>query len=151
MITPTEQYNKELYHYGVVGMKWGIRRAKKRGETYQYKSFGQKHYEKKLAKQTAKGASAEKIAETKSNLRMTKARDKARQKYAESTTVGKSIAKGLLFGAVGSGNYNRLRAAGVSRGESAVVAMLGTYVVPGVGIVATKAYENRKTREKNKL
>ena len=148
-MTPTEQYNQELYHYGVVGMKWGIRRAKKRGETYKYKSFGQKHYEKKLAKQTAKGASAEKIAQTKSNLQMTKTRDKARQKYAESTTVGKSIAKGLLLGPVGSGHYNRLRAAGVSRGEAVVTSALGTYLNPVAGVIATKSYENRKARERN--
>lgn len=27
MMTPTEQYNHELYHYGVKGMKWGVRKA----------------------------------------------------------------------------------------------------------------------------
>lgn len=37
----------ELYHYGVVGMKWGVRRARKRGEEYTYTSHGTKRYAKK--------------------------------------------------------------------------------------------------------
>ena len=139
----------ELYHYGVVGMKWGIRRAKKRGESYKYKSFGQKQYEKKLAKQKAKGADAATIAKTKTKLKTFKTRDEARQAYAESTTVGKSVAKTVLFGTFGTGNYNRLRAAGVSRGEAAVAAVLSGYLNPIVGAVATKSYENRKAQEKN--
>lgn len=27
-MTPTEQYNEELYHYGVKGMKWGVRKSR---------------------------------------------------------------------------------------------------------------------------
>lgn len=38
------QYQKtdELYHYGVLSMKWGMRRAYNKGVDYQYKSHAQK-------------------------------------------------------------------------------------------------------------
>ena len=42
--------NDELMHYGVIGMRWGIRRARKNGSSYTYKSHGQKKYERKLNK-----------------------------------------------------------------------------------------------------
>lgn len=37
----------ELYHYGVLGMKWGRRKARKSGGSYKYKSHTTKKYEKK--------------------------------------------------------------------------------------------------------
>ena len=40
--------NDELMHYGVLGMKWGIHRAVKKGQTYTYKSHGQKNMKRNL-------------------------------------------------------------------------------------------------------
>lgn len=107
--------NDFIQHYGVLGMKWGIRKADKKGVSYTYKSRGQKRTEKKLEKQKKKGAPAGKIRISENKLEQYKTRDRHRQNYAETATFGKSVAKGLLMGPFGSGNYNRLRASGHTR------------------------------------
>ena len=105
----------ELKHYGVVGMKWGVRRARKKGQNYVYKSHGQKKWERKLTKAKSKKETSAKIDKAEANLKRFKNRDRNRQDYAATTTAGKSVAKVLLMGPFGAGNYNRLRAAGHGR------------------------------------
>ena len=141
----------ELMHYGVLGMKWGIHRAVKKGQTYTYKSHGQKKYEKKLNNQIKKGESSEKIAKTSDTLSLLKTRDRNRQAYAEKTTVGKTIAKGILLGPIGSGSYNRLRASGIRRGSSAMLAMAGTSIAPTSTVFATRRAEFDVARGENLL
>lgn len=133
----------ELYHYGVLGMKWGIRRARKRGESYTYKSIGQKKYEKRLAKQTKKGASEGKIASTSNQLDVLKERDRKRQQYADSTSVGKAIAQNLLLTAWGAGSYQRFRSAGMGRVGSALIS--GFTPVP-VSILLSRGMEKTTAR-----
>jgi hypothetical protein len=134
-------YNDELYHYGVLGMKWGMRKAYAKGEDYQYKSHGQKKYEKKVEKLTSKisntGSSYSKdrkLSIATKKLSQYKQRDTNRQDYAQSTSVGKSVVKTLVFGPFGAGNYNRFRASGHGR----VVSALGSnYIASTIGYPLT--------------
>ena len=133
----------ELKHYGVVGMKWGHRKAQNAGTSYTYKSHGQKKWEKKLNKAKAKPNNEKALTKAENKLEFYKKRDENRQNYAQSTSVGKSVAKGILMGPIGSGQYNRLRAAGVNRGISFLASnILVSSVSAPVGYLATRAVES---------
>lgn len=45
-IRERERASDSLTHYGVVGMKWGQRRARKQGNTYKYRSSDTKNFER---------------------------------------------------------------------------------------------------------
>ena len=117
----------ELYHYGVIGMKWGVKRARKNGASYVYKSHGQKKYEKKIdqIKSSNKKNKKEKLAKAKTKLSIYKQRDKNRQSYASKTNLGKAVVKQILMGPIGSGSYSRYRSSGNNR----VMAFLKSNVI----------------------
>lgn len=164
--------NDELKHYGVLGMKWGMRKAYKSGTSYNYKSHGQKKYDKKVAKLEAtqkrkldkmksegkKDAKVSykddrKLQNAKQKQAMYRERDANRVDYARSTSVGKSFVKALMFGPFGSGNYNRFRASGHGR----VVSALGSNWVSStlgypVSLLVSRSSENRfaKTQTNSK-
>ena len=104
----------ELYHYGVLGMRWGIRKARSNGTSYTYKSKEQKKFEKKLNKQVKSNTSSEKVYKTEKKLDAIKKRDAERQRYAESTSLGKLMVQQMLMGSYDAGTYQRYRAAGNS-------------------------------------
>ena len=142
----------ELYHYGVLGMKWGMHKAKKNGTEYNYRSFGQKRYQKKLAKAQSKGRDTTKI---EARLEGFKKRDAARQSYAESTKTGHAVARALLLGPYGAGSYNRARAAGMSVGKSATLGVLSAVGIPitmgaAQGYTAAAEYEKAGLIPSNK-
>ena len=138
----------ELYHYGVLGMKWRYHKAKQNGTNYQYKSFGQRKYEKKVAKLKSKGK-MNKLNKAKDKLAMYKERDRARADYAKKTSVGNQLVRSSL-GIIGG--YKNLRAAGYGRVSSALIGnTLGT---PIAKILENKAAKDRlsgKTNTKKKM
>lgn len=136
------KYNnpEELYHYGVLGMKWGMRRASKKGINYTYKSHGQKKYEKKVVKlQSKPKASAKQLTKAQAKLATYKARDISRTEYARKTNLGKAVVKQALLGPIASGAYSRYRAAGYNR----VVSVLGSGLPITSKIIENNAAKNR--------
>ena len=77
----------ELRHYGVLGMKWGIRKARKAGVEYAYKSHGQKKYIKKVSKLEKKGKTGKSLEKAQKKLDTFTQRDRNRLDYVKSTGV----------------------------------------------------------------
>lgn len=135
--------SNELMHYGVLGMKWGIHKAKQNGTTYEYKSFGQKRAEKKYQKAVNKGKGSEATIQ-RHKLNVYKQRDRLRQDYATRTSVGANIARNFLMTPIGNGVYNRFRASGQSVFKSAVAGVASNFVLTG-GFIASSRMSEMKT------
>lgn len=145
-----------LEHYGVLGMKWGIRKAESRGQTYQYKSIGQKMKQRKVNRlqskinstknSTKKSKLTEKLKKQTNKLNNLKSRDKRREQYARSASVGGAVARTVLFGPIGNGTYERLRSAGSSQVEAGAAMAAAWFLTPVGGAVASKIIENNPNK-----
>ena len=109
----------ELYHFGVLGMRWHMRKAAVKGQAYEYKSHGQKKYQKKVNKFAYKNEGKtldlkqeKKFDKLKDKLEIYKLRDQSRVKYSKARHIGETVLQNVTFGLLGSGAYNKYRNAG---------------------------------------
>lgn len=124
----------QLAHYGVLGMKWGVRRARKLEEKIERaRSSDGKNSQKKEAKYQSK---INKIRRKESNFGGAAARIKK-------MSTGKAVASSMLMSSFGSLKYQQARASGAKRGE-AYLSILGPRFMNNVTVGLYSIYESRK-------
>jgi hypothetical protein len=139
----------ELYHYGVLGMKWGMHKAARKGTEYTYKSHGTKKYEKKSARMDKKLAKTNLSERKRAKLERKKAiferraersrtLDQREQAYAKRVRTGGNLAVRLLTGVrgVGSKPYQQYLAMQNTKGD--IMADGKNVVKMGTALVASK-------------
>ena len=158
----------ELKHYGVLGMKWGHRKARKNVEKSKRARESAKEWDEIARNKESKGktkaaakarqnaaqdrADANKYSAKAKRIEqkhMQRAGGKKAYDYSAKESTGKSVAKSLLLGTYGALRYNEARSKGAVRGKALVDGILAggfNRLTLGVGGIV----EPRLREDKNK-
>ena len=101
-----------LFHYGVIGMRWGKRKP----------TMPTKHYARKVARAKANG-DTEKESKYKKLYDDSKAHDARMKEYVMAKSKASVVLETMLMGGFGSWKYNSLRADGVAKGKAVMDAL----------------------------
>lgn len=132
-------HDDALCHYGVVGMKWGVRRAQKNGSTYTYTSAGTKRYKRKADRarevgDTAKQKKYERYYEKSVEL------DRKMQENALTNSAGRAAMKTLVNGAFGNKTYETVRAtSGGTKRVSRALGIVASYTTGPFGAIPARS------------
>lgn len=158
-----------LQHYGVVGMKWGVRRANKFATKARIARDSAKEWDEMASAAAAKGKTKraakykQYAADDRADANALDAKSKQIQKtheqraggkksldYSTKESTGKTIAKSLAMGSYGAMKYNEARTKGTNRVKSLAEGMIyGTANRATAGVVGMVEPRTREEKYRN--